>query len=912
MFGNLENNDYFCSVITKMKRTYMISFKITMKKTLIISLLALLPLASNAEAVLVDELWYNLNNENKTAVVVASEDEPYTGAITIPPSVNYKNENYIVVSIGESAFEECDGLTGISISSNVESIELGAFFGCRWLQMVQIPNGVKSIGYAAFSQCDRLTYVYIPSSVTSIGEYAFDKCTSLNRIDCDILQPFDISNTVFNIPEGYDPQGYSVYAQASLIVPDGKKSAYQSKAGWSLFENIIEASDVGEGGKIGEIFKSDDIYYIIGANNTVSVTSVTSGEAKYAGHIEIPAQVQFNGKTYTVASIGSSAFETSSDLVSVTIANGVTSIGRQAFNGCGNMTSITIPRSVTLINSSAFNNCNRLASVYISDLAAWCTTNFKDILANPLKTARLFLAGSEVKDLVIPNSVTSISNFAFSGCKSLATLTIPNSVTSIGNSAFKSCTGLTTIQSEIEVPFELSSDVFSSNSDEKDVFTTAMLIVPSGKKTTYQDSEGWNMFINIVEVGEKGTVFRDNNISYKIGENNTVSVVAGNTEYTGAVEIPSQVEYIKKTYSVTSIAQSAFENSTGLTSITIPSSIKSIGLDAFEDCTGLTAVKITDLTAWCNMTFESHYSNPTYHARHLFVNDKEVTDLVIPNAIKSIGAFAFVNCSALKSITIPEDVTSIGVSAFYGCSGLTTLTIPKSVTSIGETGVYYGTRVFGGCTNLTSIQSLNTTPPTSKDGRLIDANYEKCVVWVPKGSLQAYQEAPGWRDFKNIKEIFDGDMNADGKLSKADVETLVAYIMGKAPEGFNENQADMNGDKKKNAADVVKLIDLVASYGLSVDPQPYFKDKIVSALELTLKNNRSEAIQITKCELYCNNDLISFKKYSSPFTLETGSNMLVSFNNLAEYASKTGFSVYWYYTTSDGTDYIFRYVVVTD
>jgi hypothetical protein len=226
-----------------------------MKKTFIISLLALLPLATYAEAVEVDGLWYDLNNENKTAVVVASGDQPYAGALEIPPSVTYNKTNYIVVSIGERAFEECDGLTGISISSNIESIELGAFYGCSWLQMVQIPNGVKSIGYAAFSHCDRLSYVYIPRSVTSIGEYAFDWGTSLQRIDCDILQPFDISNTVFNIPEG----DYSVYAQTKLVVPDGTKSAYQSKAGWNLFENIIEASDFGEGGKIGDIFKSDDV-----------------------------------------------------------------------------------------------------------------------------------------------------------------------------------------------------------------------------------------------------------------------------------------------------------------------------------------------------------------------------------------------------------------------------------------------------------------------------------------------------------------------------------------------------------------------------------------------------------------------------------------------------------------------------
>jgi hypothetical protein len=82
------------------------------------------------------------------------------------------------------------------------------------------------------------------------------------------------------------------------------------------------------------------------------------------------------------------------------------------------------------------------------------------------------------------------------------------------------------------------------------------------------------------------------------------------------------------------------------------------------------------------------------------------------------------------------------------------------------------------------------------------------VVWVPNGSAAAYKKAAGWKNFKNIKELYDGDVTSDGKISKADVDALVAYIMGKAPEGFNENQADVNGDKKKNVADVVKLIDL--------------------------------------------------------------------------------------------------------
>ena len=96
MFGSLGNNDYFCSVVTKSKRTYMISFKITMKKTFFISLLAMLPLAASAEPVEVDKIWYELDEADHTVVVVASGDEPYAGAIEIPTSIYYDKNYYIV------------------------------------------------------------------------------------------------------------------------------------------------------------------------------------------------------------------------------------------------------------------------------------------------------------------------------------------------------------------------------------------------------------------------------------------------------------------------------------------------------------------------------------------------------------------------------------------------------------------------------------------------------------------------------------------------------------------------------------------------------------------------------------------------------------------------------------------------
>ena len=139
----------------------------------------------------------------------------------------------------------------------------------------------------------------------------------------------------------------------------------------------------------------------------------------------------------SVTSISNSAFESCSRLTSVTIPNSVTSIGDYAFSYCTDMTSVTIPNSVTTIGEYAFCSCIGLTSVHITDIAAWCKISFG---SNPLENAcHLFLNGKEIKDLVIPNSVTAIGDHAFNFCTGLTSVTIPNSVTSIGKAAFYGC-----------------------------------------------------------------------------------------------------------------------------------------------------------------------------------------------------------------------------------------------------------------------------------------------------------------------------------------------------------------------------------------------------------------------------------------------------------------------------------------
>ena len=173
-------------------------------------------------------------------------------------------------------------------------------------------------------------------------------------------------------------------------------------------------------------------------------------------------------------------------------------------------------------------------------------------------------------------------------------------------------------------------------------------------------------------------------------------------EYQGNVVIPEEVTFMNRTRKVTSIGYWAFFRCSGLTSVTIPNSVTSIGNDAFYDCSGLKKVIIKDIAAWCGIKFDGYDSNPLYYAKQIYSDeDTEITNLIIPNSVTTIGNYAFYNCSGLTSVTIPNSVTSIGAGAFSSCSGLTSVTIGNSVTSIGDEAFYC-------CSGLTSVTIPNS------------------------------------------------------------------------------------------------------------------------------------------------------------------------------------------------------------
>ncbi len=202
-------------------------------------------------------------------------------------------------------------------------------------------------------------------------------------------------------------------------------------------------------------------------------------------------------------------------------------------------------------------------------------------------------------------------------------------------------------------------------------------------------------------------------------ENGKATITDVNTAIKGDVIVPNEFEGAP----VVAIAADAFADCANITKITLPVTIQSVGANAFNNCTGLTAVNVTDLSAWCGITFGSYNANPLYYAGALYVNEVLVTDLVIPNDVTEIGYATFYGCNSLVSVTIPSNVKTIGRGAFYG-SSVETVTIADGVETI-EFGAFYecealnnitigntvktiGNYAFYGCDSLAEIALPNS------------------------------------------------------------------------------------------------------------------------------------------------------------------------------------------------------------
>lgn len=408
-----------------------------------------------SSAVNIDDIYYRLNSDSKTAEV-AENPSKYSGNIVIPATAIYNEIEYSVTSIGKYAFYECSDLTSVIIPEGVMTIDNYAFNGCQNLTSITIPNSVTKVGEEVFRYCRGLSSVTIGRGLTTIGKYTFGGCKTITTmwISCS---PTSIGKEIFygcdNIKE---------------IVFDCE-TIYSYLSGKTSIEKITIKEGVTS---IGDnAFKGCS-----GLNSVTIPESVTSiGNNSFSGctglaYVNIPN---------SVVSIGENAFYQTQWLnffddgliysnnwlicikgnlpsENIIIPEGTKGIASGAFGGCIELNSVTIPSSVFYLGDGIFSNCVNLTSVSmpISLVSLPNSTFFgcRSLISFTIPESVMeignacFSGCSDLSSIILPEGLSKLGDYAFGGCRGIKSITIPENVTKLGMGVFSGCSACKTIK----------------------------------------------------------------------------------------------------------------------------------------------------------------------------------------------------------------------------------------------------------------------------------------------------------------------------------------------------------------------------------------------------------------------------------------------------------------------------------
>lgn len=637
------------------------------------------------------------NTDRLTVAVTMSDDSEegtgYSGAVNIPQTVTYEGREYIVTEISVGAFYSCKQLTSVALPSTVETMGDFAFAHCENLTSISalpaslssigpkafiytdlssltvaegntafaadqdvlygldengaktrlivcapgstgnknVPEGVTDIEYGAFARCEQVSGISLPASLVSIGDYAFDGCLRLYQLavpdnvthigaqafyKCTYLSDLTLPSNLETIEEG---TFMFCSALTSLPLPQSVTSIgkYAFEACTGLTEIAIPESCVFIGDHAFE--ECRNITSVSFPAGLVTIDDFAFLACSGIETLQLPVSMDL---------IGYGAFKDCGSIASISMPAELGELRGYAFGNCANLTSIVIPDGITIIADRLFWGCTKLSDIRIP-------TSVTEI--GPFAFDR-----TPITEIILHEGVTTIGEDAFQHCKQLEVISLPTTVTYIDKYAFWDCVSAREFTSlAIEPPF--AEKAFSSGFPS----ATCVLYVPSASLDLYSQADGWKRFDNIKALPAVGDTFTCDGISYRVTviseEGNSVEVMKSDALYTGAIEIPESVtDYYE--YSVTAIADEAFADCAGLTTITLPATIESIGEGAFRNCTGL----------------------------------QKIICLGVNPASVSEGAFEGVDTEAVE-LEVPEDAleaykTAEGWKEFFRESGISSIT----------------------------------------------------------------------------------------------------------------------------------------------------------------------------------------------------------------------------------------------
>ena len=397
-------------------------------------------------------------------------DNLFRGCLTNPIDLTIPDN---VKKIKNSAFQNCTGITSISLGSGLTEIGSNAFEGCTGITSVTIPDAVTTLGQSAFSGCTSLTTATIGMSVDIVRNDTFNGCIVLGQLDLgrnlmsDIKFGLESSLHTLNISDNVKSIGdnaFKNYTSLSTIsIGSGLEySGMDAFAGCPVSQ--VHVSDIGKwcaidfantnanpasisrtiylnNSVVENLEIPDDVVEVkpfVFYNNLAKMVKLGSsvkkiGQSAFDNNTEL-SMVVFNND---LAEIGGYAFKGCAKLQELDLKDNVETIGDNAFFGCSAVTAVTVPASVKSIGTGAFGGCSLLSTTNISDLTAWFGIDFANYDSNPLHIGGELMLGNEmVTRLKIPEGITAVKPYAFYGANAIVSVAAPDGLLTVGDYAF--------------------------------------------------------------------------------------------------------------------------------------------------------------------------------------------------------------------------------------------------------------------------------------------------------------------------------------------------------------------------------------------------------------------------------------------------------------------------------------------
>ncbi|MBO5378882.1 MAG: leucine-rich repeat domain-containing protein [Clostridia bacterium] len=521
------------------------------------------------------------------------------------------------------------------------------------------------------------------------------------------------------------------------------------------FALCVSAEEVDATADLGEPVETWDISATANDNVVANLYNDPENEGMYT------LVISGSGNMKDIYSPGLGVYMTpwislSDNISSLIIKSGVTNIGEGAFNKCKYLTSVTIPASIEAIGQNSFNGCSSLKEVHITDIDAWCRIDFKHSSCNPVQYSKsLYLNGSPVTEVTIPSDVEKIER-TFEGCTSLTSVNIPNSVTSIGDYAFYNCSSLTSVEVPDSVT-SIGSNAFAGCSNLASIEIPRSVTSIGNSAFSYCSNL---KEIHIVDILAWCRIYFDgaqSNPAYYGG------TVLSNSSPITEVSIPNDVTTLKFTFynfanltdvvipnSITNIENCAFYGCKSLTNVFIPDGIESIGYSAFYGCSSLSNIEIPDSVTSIGM--------------YAFEECRNLTTIKIPESVQNISDYAFRYCLNLKFVIIDSSTIASSVTYLHGTGWIstyaTTVAINPEITEIGN----YVTDNFTNVTTLNVLYNgkVDTYNVYSKHSHEADAGVwsekdENCVQVCSECGIQKVAH-----DYDKVTGIVYDDFAAAG------------------------------------------------------------------------------------------------------------------------------------------------------